>query len=173
MSNELKKLILDVPDFPAPGVIFKDITPLLQDGAAFKKSIQMLVEDFKEQNVTKVAGIDSRGFLFATPVAVLLNAGFVPLRKPGKLPRDVFVQSYSYEYDKNSLEMHTDALNREDRVLLIDDVLATGGTASAAVSLIKKTGAQLIGTGFVIELTFLKGREKLPTDLPIKTLLKY
>ena len=159
---DIKALIKDVPDFPKKGIVFKDITPLLADPAGFRKVIDGLAAPFMGKGITVVAGIESRGFLLATPVAYRLGAGVVPIRKKGKLPRATHKVTYSLEYGEDAIEAHADALGPKDKVLLIDDVLATGGTAKAACELIDKLGGTLAGVCFLIELGFLKGREKLP-----------
>ncbi|ACC98336.1 Adenine phosphoribosyltransferase [Elusimicrobium minutum Pei191] len=172
MNIDLKKYILDVPNFPIHGIGFKDITPLLNNKDAFKTAINLMIKDFKDKGVTKVAGIDSRGFILSAPAAYALNAGFVPVRKKGKLPRSTYCEKFAYEYDEAHLEIHTDAFSPADKILLIDDVLATGGTAEAAVKLIKKSGAELIGISFLLEISFLKGIDKLDKNL-IKTIIRY
>ena len=159
---DLKKFIHDVPDFPKKGVGFKDITPLLSDAKAFAEMIDRLCEPFVGQGIQIVAGIESRGFLLATPIAYRLGAGMVPIRKKGKLPRKVHSASYALEYGTDSIEAHADAFPKNAKVLLVDDVLATGGTAGAAISLIETIGGQLVGSAFLIELAFLGGRAKLP-----------
>lgn len=159
---DLKSRILDVPDFPKKGIVFKDITPLLADAKGFAETIDRLAEPFVGRGVQIVAGIESRGFLLATPIAYRLGAGVVPIRKKGKLPRAVKSASYALEYGTDSIEAHADAFNKGTKVLLIDDVLATGGTAAAAVKLIEDVGGELVGAAFLIELGFLNGRKKLP-----------
>lgn len=161
-APDIKALIKDVPDFPKKGIVFKDITPLLADPAGFKKVIDDLAAPFLDKGVTVVAGIESRGFLLATPVAYRLGAGVVPIRKKGKLPRQTHKVTYALEYGDDTIEAHADALGSKDKVLLIDDVLATGGTAKAACELISTLGGSLEGVCFLIELGFLKGREKIP-----------
>lgn len=151
----------DVPDFPKPGIVFKDISPLLQDGEAFAACIQDLAEVARVHHPTRIAGIESRGFLFGTALAIELGLGFVPIRKPGKLPWQTFAESYELEYCQDTLEIHTDASAAGEAVYLIDDLLATGGTAEAAVKLIRRTGAEVVGCGFVVELGFLQGRDAL------------
>jgi adenine phosphoribosyltransferase len=158
---DLKTYIRDVPDFPKKGILFKDITPLLRAPEAFEFCVDALAEPFRRHNVTKVAAIESRGFIFGSCVARLLNAGFVPIRKPGKLPWTKRRNEYVLEYGTDALEIHDDALTADDRVVLIDDVLATGGTAAAASCLIRDLGAELVGVAMVIELSFLNGRSKL------------
>ena len=153
--------IVDVPDFPKPGIIFKDITPMLADAKAFNEVIETFVSRYQDKGVTHFAGIESRGFIFAAPLAAALDAGLVLIRKPGKLPRDVFTQDYDLEYGSDTIEVHRDAVGSGDKVVVLDDLIATGGTASAAVDLLKQTGATVYELGAVIELTFLKGREKI------------
>lgn len=159
---DFKKHIHDVPDFPKKGIVFKDITPLLSDAKTFAAAIDRLSEPFVGAGIQIVAGIESRGFLLATPIAYRLGAGVVPIRKKGKLPRAVKSASYALEYGTDSIEAHADAFPKNAKVLLIDDVLATGGTAAAAVQLIEAIGGTLIGSAFLIELGFLDGRLKLP-----------
>jgi adenine phosphoribosyltransferase len=159
---DFKKHIHDVPDFPKKGIVFKDITPLLSDAKVFAAAIDRLAEPFVGSGIQVVAGIESRGFLLATPIAYRLGAGVVPIRKKGKLPRAVKSASYALEYGTDSIEAHADAFPKGVKVLLVDDVLATGGTAAAAVQLIEAIGGTLIGSAFLIELGFLDGRKKLP-----------
>ena len=157
----LRERIRDIPDFPTPGIVFKDITPLLADQKAFRFTVDALVEHFQDRAVTKVLGIEARGFIIAAPVAYRLDAGFVPVRKAGKLPWEIEREEYELEYGSDLLEIHRDAVSPGDQVLVIDDVIATGGTAAATCRLIEKLGATVVGLGFVIELTFLPGRSKL------------
>jgi len=159
----LRSAIRDVPDFPKPGIIFKDITPILADGALFKLSIEAFLESTRPLRIDKVVGIDARGFLFGAAVAYELGVGFVPVRKKGKLPYQCQSAAYTLEYGEAVVEMHIDALRPGERVVLIDDLLATGGTAAAAIKLIQKMGAELLKAQFLIELSFLDGRKKLPT----------
>ena len=159
--NHLKSLIREVPDFPKPGILFYDITTLLKDPAGLKAIIDALCAHYEGQGIKTVAGIEARGFIFAPAVAYALNAGFVPIRKPKKLPSAVEWVEYALEYGTDTLEVHRDAIQPGDHVLIVDDVLATGGTAAAAAKLVEKLGGQVAGLGFVIELDFLKGREKL------------
>jgi adenine phosphoribosyltransferase len=172
VDRELARLIAsrvrDVPDYPQPGVVFKDITPLLADGKAFNAVVEGLAELYGP--VDKVAGIEARGFILAAPVACRLGAGFVPIRKKGKLPGATYAQDYELEYGTATLEVLTDAFSPADRVLVIDDVLATGGTARATATLVNRAGAQVTGIAVLLELSFLNGRAKLP-DLPITALL--
>jgi len=171
-GDELTKLITtlvrDVPDYPQPGVMFKDITPLLADGAAFAAAIDALAGIYGP--VDKVAGIEARGFVLAAPVACRLGAGFVPIRKKGKLPGATFPQEYDLEYGTATVEVLTDAFEPSERVLVIDDVLATGGTARAAAELVRQAGAEVAGLAVLLELAFLNGRAKLP-GLPVSALL--
>jgi len=169
---DLRPFIRDVPDFPKPGIIFKDITPLLRDAVALEKTVRLLAEPFHGEGITSVAAIESRGFIFGSCVARILNCGFVPIRKPGKLPWTKRSHEYELEYGKDVLEIHNDAVDSSDRVLIVDDVLATGGTASACVRLVERLGASVLGLGFVIELAFLHGRDKLP-DQDLVSLLVY
>jgi adenine phosphoribosyltransferase len=168
----LKDLIRDIPDFPQPGVVFKDITPLLASGAALSWCVEALADHFADRSVDKVIGVEARGFIVAAPVAVRLAAGFIPVRKAGKLPWQVHVEDYELEYRVDSLEIHRDALETGERVLIIDDVLATGGTAAATSRLARALGAEVVGFGCIIELSFLAGRGKL-NDLEIVSLLSY
>src|SRR5438067_6766962 len=171
-TEQLRALIRDVPDFPQPGVVFKDITPLLSDPEAFSTVVDRIVVQFGRGNVDKVVGIEARGFIVAAPVAYHFNAGFVPVRKVGKLPWESESESYELEYGTETLEIHRDALMEGERVLVVDDVLATGGTASATAHLVERLGAKVIGIACIIELTFLHGREKLG-DLDFYSLIKY
>jgi adenine phosphoribosyltransferase len=157
----LKDLIRDIPDFPRPGVVFKDITPLLADAAAFAECVDALADSFTDRPIDKVLGIEARGFIVAAPVALRLGAGLVPVRKGGKLPWRVHSEAYDLEYGTDTLEVHQDALVAGERALIIDDVLATGGTAAAASRLVRLLGAEVAGFGCVIELSFLGGRGKL------------
>lgn len=157
----LKGHIRDVADFPSAGVVFRDLTPLLGDAEALRFTVDTLAEAFSGLRVDKVVGIEARGFILAAPVALRLGAGFVPVRKPGKLPWRTESEEYALEYGTDRLEVHADALAAGDHVLVIDDVIATGGTARATASLVERLGGQVAGLGFVVELTFLAGREKL------------
>jgi adenine phosphoribosyltransferase len=168
----LKDLIRDIPDFPKAGVVFKDITPLLADPEGFPLVIDSIAERFEGRGVTKVVGIEARGFIIAAPVAHRLGAGFVPVRKVGKLPWDVEAEAYELEYGTDLLEIHKDAVAPGERAIIVDDVLATGGTAAATVRLIERLGAKVAGLGFVIELGFLNGRRQLP-GRDILSLLHY
>jgi adenine phosphoribosyltransferase len=170
--ERLQAKIRDIPDFPKPGILFKDITPLVKDPASLRLAVHHLLHPFLEQNITAVAGMEARGFIFGSLVAWELGVGFVPLRKPGKLPYDVQTVSYDLEYGSATLEVHVDALGPGDRVLLIDDLLATGGTAKASCDLIESLGAEIVACGFVVELDALKGREKLDR-WPVHSLLHF
>ena len=169
---DLAALIRDVPDWPEPGVTFKDITPLLADPRAFAHVIDRLAEPHLGRGITKVVGIEARGFVLAAPVAHRLGAGFVPARKPGKLPRPTVAEEYSLEYGTDRLEVHTDAIESGELVLVVDDVVATGGTAAAAARLVESLGGRVGGLEFVIELAFLHGAERL-TGWEHRTLLTY
>ncbi len=168
----IKNAIRDVPDFPKKGILFRDITTAIKDKDVMKRMIDEIVDAFKDEKIDYVAGIESRGFIFGMPVAYSLGCGFVPIRKPNKLPAETFSVEYELEYGTDKIEMHKDAIEKGKRVLIIDDLLATGGTAAAACELVKKAGV-LVGLAFVIELTDLKGREKLPKDVKILSLAKY
>ncbi len=159
--HRLEAHIRNIPDFPQPGIQFKDITPLVKNPAMLRLAVHQLIHPFLGEHLTAVVGMEARGFIFGSLTAWELGIGFVPLRKPGKLPYDVQSVSYDLEYGSAELEVHLDALNKNDRVLLIDDLIATGGTAAASCELIEKLGAEIAGCAFVIELDFLKGREKL------------
>ncbi len=172
MKIDLKSKIRDIPDFPKPGIIFKDITTLLQDFDAFKLSVDMLVKQHQNNKIDKVAGIEARGFIFGAAVAYAMNAGFIIIRKPGKLPYQTVKQTYELEYGSDEIEIHEDSIKPGERILLVDDLLATGGTMAAAADLINKIGGDIVGISFVIELTFLHGREKLK-GYNIHSLVKY
>ena len=159
--ERLRARIRDIPDFPKPGILFKDITPVIQDPAALRLAVEHLHRPFANQGITAVAGMEARGFIFGALVAWELGVGFVPLRKPGKLPYDVKSVNYDLEYGSAALEVHTDALKPGDRVLLVDDLLATGGTAKASCELVESLGAEVTACAFMVELVELKGREKL------------
>ena len=168
----LKKLIREVPDFPKKGILFYDITTLLKDKVGFATLIDALCEHYLEQKVDLVLGMEARGFIFAPALAYRLNAGFVPVRKPGKLPAATAKYDYALEYGTNTLEIHRDAIQKGQRVIIVDDLLATGGTAEATTRLATSLGAKVVGLGFVVELDFLKGRERL-TGYDVFSLLHY
>ncbi len=168
----LKKKVRDIPDFPKKGIIFRDITTLLKDSRAFETAIDEFCVYFAKKKITKVAVIESRGFIFGGPIALSLGVGIIPIRKKGKLPYKTVGQRYKLEYGWDSLEIHQDALTKRDRVVIIDDLLATGGTAAAAAKLVEKLGASVASIGFLIELGYLEGRKKLK-DYDVKTLISY
>lgn len=169
---DLRSLIRDVPDFPKEGVIFKDITLLLQNPDALKETTNALIKLLNGQKIDKVVGMESRGFIFGPMLANKLNAGFVPIRKPGKLPSATLSETYDLEYGTDTLEIHIDAIEKGDKVLIHDDVLATGGTANAACKLIERLGGEIVQCNFLIELTFLNGSSKI-NGYPTQSLLKY
>lgn len=168
----ITSLIRDIPDFPEPGVVFKDITPVLADGRAMSELVEALAAPFVDVGVDKVAGIEARGFTLAAPVARRLNAGFIPLRKPGKLPYQTIREDYTLEYGSDALEIHVDAVKPGEKVLIVDDVIATGGTASAAIRLLKGIGAEVVGFAVFIELVFLNGSQFLD-GVPLHALVRY
>jgi adenine phosphoribosyltransferase len=170
--QEIERVIRNIPDFPKAGIQFKDITPVLADARLFSGTIDLLTGRFKPGSVDAVVGIDARGFIFAAAVAVKLNAGFVPVRKKGKLPYKTHEEDYALEYGTASVAIHVDALKPGARVLLVDDLLATGGTAAAAAALVKRLGAQILEISFLIELSFLHGRDKLK-GYPVRSLVVY
>ena len=167
------ELIRTIPDFPSAGVTFRDITPLLGDPDAFAAVVQALAGDLGPGQVDVVAAIESRGFMFGAPLALQLQAGFVPIRKPGKLPAETVRREYALEYGTGHLEMHRDALRPGDRVLIVDDVLATGGTARAAAELVSAVGGRIVELAFVVELLALGGRSRLPESCPVRTLMEF
>jgi adenine phosphoribosyltransferase len=170
--DRVTALIRDIPDFPEPGVVFKDITPVLGDGKALTVLVDALAEPYSDFGITKVAGIEARGFTLATPVADRLNAGFIPVRKPGKLPHETARQEYELEYGTDALEVHLDSVVEGEKVLIVDDVIATGGTAAAAVRLLQSVGADVVGIAVFIELVFLGGAAKLG-GVPLHALVRY
>ena len=172
MEAMLRENIRDIPDFPKPGIIFKDITPLLQNHEAFAATISNLVERYKGKKIDVVVGIESRGFLFGAPLAHQIGTSFVPLRKKGKLPYKTVDMTYDLEYGTATIEIHTDAISEGQRVLVLDDLLATGGTAGAACELVRKLGGELVECAFVVELGFLNGREKIK-GVPIHSMITY
>ena len=169
---DLKKYIADIPDFPEPGVLFRDVTPLLADKDAYQESVRLLAEFGKDKNVDVIAGPEARGFLFGCPVAYKINAGFVPVRKPGKLPRETVSASYALEYGTNEVHIHADSIKPGENVIIVDDLLATGGTVEATIQLVEKLGGKVVGIAFLIELEALKGREKLK-DYNVYSVLTY
>jgi adenine phosphoribosyltransferase len=170
--EKVRSGVRDVPDFPKKGIVFKDITPILKDGELFRASVDLFLEQCRGKTIDKIVGIDARGFLFGSAVAYELGVGFVPLRKKGRLPYKTESAKYSLEYGEAEMELHVDAITRGERIVLIDDLLATGGTSASAATLIKKVGGDLVTAIFLIELEFLHGREKLaPT--PVISFLKY
>mgnify|MGYP001619466421 CR=1 FL=1 len=170
--QDLKKCIRDIPNFPKEGIIFKDITTLLADPKAFKRTIDLLTKKFADQRIDIVVGIESRGFIFGSVLAYKLGAGFVPVRKKGKLPYKTKSVTYELEYGSDTLEIHKDAIPPDSRVLIVDDLLATGGTVQAVIKLVKSFAAKIAGVAFLVELTFLKGKEKLK-GLPIYSVIEY
>ena len=165
-SVDYESLIVSIPDYPEPGVIFKDITPLFADAQGMAAAIDDIADHFINKGITKVVGAEARGFMLGAPVALELGAGFVPARKPGKLPRETFSETYSLEYGTDELEMHVDALAPDDRVLVVDDLVATSGTSLATARLVERSGATVAGFGFILELAFLKPREALAEKYP-------
>jgi adenine phosphoribosyltransferase len=171
-KSELKDHVRDIPDFPKQGILFKDISTLLANKDAFKKAIDLLAKRFKKDRIDYVVGIESRGFIFGSPLAYKLGAGFIPIRKKGKLPAKTVSITYELEYGQDTLEIHEDAIKPNDRVLVIDDLLATGGTVKASCDLLKKLNAEIVSIAFLVELRFLKGKQKL-SGFPIYSLIKY
>ncbi|MBI4368584.1 MAG: adenine phosphoribosyltransferase [Candidatus Omnitrophica bacterium] len=170
--ENLRQFIRDIPDFPKKGIIFKDITPLLKNGPALRFACDQMAENFKTKKIDQVVGIESRGFILSPVLAYQLGAGFVPVRKKGKLPAAKEAVSYVLEYGEDSLEMHLDAVRAGTQVIIVDDLLATGGTAEAVIQLVEKLGGTVLGLAFLVELTFLKGRERLK-NYPIHSLIRY
>ncbi|MBF0385714.1 MAG: adenine phosphoribosyltransferase [Candidatus Omnitrophica bacterium] len=171
-KKDLKSIIRDVPDFPKKGIIFKDITTLLKNKEAFKKAVDLLSKKFKKEKIDYVVAVESRGFIFGAAIAYKLNAGFIPVRKKGKLPYKTKSVSYELEYGTDTLEMHEDALSKGAKVLVVDDLLATGGTIRAVCDLVKGQGAKIVAVAFLIELRFLKGSKKL-NDVVLYSVIKY
>jgi adenine phosphoribosyltransferase len=169
---ELRKFIRDIPDFPKPGILFRDLTPLLADAGALRLAVEAMAEPFRGESVDCVVGTEARGFIFGAPVAMELGVGFVPARKPGKLPHDTFQASYELEYGTDHVEMHVDAVGPGSRVLVVDDLIATGGTAGATIDLVRQSGAEVAGCAFLIELTFLEGRGTLDVE-PCHAVIRY
>ncbi|HUX07418.1 MAG TPA: adenine phosphoribosyltransferase [Acidobacteriota bacterium] len=170
--DRLRQIIRDVPDFPKPGIVFKDITTLLAEPETFKRAIDLLAERYSDKGIDKVIGVESRGFIFGPAVAYLIGAGFVPVRKPGKLPAETISIEYELEYGTDTLEMHRDALKPGEKVIIIDDLIATGGTAAAVAEMVGNLGVELVEMAFLIELTFLEPRKKLE-GLPVFTIIKF
>lgn len=169
---DLREYIRDIPDFPKKGIIFKDISPLLKDKLAFREAIDLMAAKFEGQKINKIIGVEARGFIFGSALAYKLDVGFVPVRKKGKLPYQTKSVTYDLEYGNDTVEIHSDAVKKGERVLLVDDVLATGGTMKAVTELLKEEGAVIAGLAFLIELSFLKGRGRLK-GLPIHSLIQY
>ncbi len=161
MTDSIRSKIRTVPHWPKEGIMFRDITTLLKDPDGFKETIDILYKRYKDKKIDKVLGIESRGFIFGAPLAYLLNCGFVPIRKPGKLPAECESEEYTLEYGKDKIEIHTDSIEKGERVLIVDDLIATAGTADAAIKLVKKLGGEIVECTFIVELTDLKGRSKL------------
>lgn len=170
--EHLKALVRDVPDFPIPGILFRDVTPLLRDARALAEVVDRMAELYRGERIDLVAGIESRGFILAVPLALKLGAGFVPVRKPGRLPAEKVTREYALEYGKNSLELHRDAVEPGQRILLVDDLLATGGTARASAHLVEELGGEVAGVAFLIELEALRGRELL-AEYDVRALIRY
>ena len=172
MAVDLRRFVRDIEDYPKPGILFRDLTPLFGDPQALRDAVRALAEPFRERGVEQVLGIESRGFILGAPVALVLGAGFAPVRKAGKLPHDTLAETYDLEYGTDTVEIHTDALKPSERVLLVDDLIATGGTAAAALRLVQKTGAEVVGCAFLVELEALGGRKALghPTQHALLTL---
>lgn len=175
MSKEtLKKSIREIPDFPIPGILFYDVTTMFKDSDALKSILDMLYETYKDKGITKVVGLESRGFIMGPALAIRLGAGFVPIRKPGKLPAETIEQSYDKEYGKDTIQMHKDAISEDDVVLIHDDLLATGGTMAAACQLVRQLNRKKLYVNFIIELENLKGRDQIAqNDIEIESLLKF
>lgn len=171
--EQVRDKIRNIPDFPKKGILFRDITTALKDNVALKQMVDYLADQFKEEKIDYVVGLESRGFIFGVPLAYLFDAGFVPIRKPNKLPAATLSETYALEYGTDTMEIHVDALKEGDRVLIVDDLLATGGTAAAACNLVKKIGAEIVGCAFVIELDDLGGRKKLPKECKIVSMVHY
>lgn len=172
LNTHLKQYIRDIPDFPIPGIMFRDITTLLASPEGFRAAIDGLLAPYQDVQIDKVVVIESRGFIFGTPMAYALNAGVVPVRKPGKLPADTLTEEYDLEYGTNSLQIHTDAIEPGERVIIVDDLLATGGTVDATIRLVNDLGGEIIGISFLAELADLNGRERVK-DVPVYSLVQY
>ena len=172
LTIEVESLIRAIPDFPIPGILFRDITPVLKDAAGFKAAVDLFVDRYRSEKIDCIVAIEARGYMLGAPLAYALGCGFVPVRKPGKLPGDKHVEEYALEYGTNSLEIHTDAVGSGQRVLVVDDLLATGGTAAATGRLLAKLDANVVGYAFLIELAALNGRAALP-DVAVESFIKY
>ena len=172
IKDSIVKAVRDIPDFPVKGVIFKDITPILSDIDLYNKIVETIVDKYKDKNITKIAALESRGFIFGISIAQKLNVPFIPIRKKGKLPYKTVSATYSLEYGTSTVEMHIDAVNENDNVLIVDDLLATGGTACAAIELVQKLKGNVAACAFVIELTFLNGKDKLK-DIEYSSIVQY
>ena len=170
---DLAKYIRDIPDFPKPGIVFKDITPLLGDPEALHAAVKRMADPWRDKGVGQIVAAEARGFIFGTGVALELGAGFSPLRKPGKLPYRTKEVSYDLEYGTDTLCIHEDAVGPTDKVLLVDDLLATGGTMGGSAELVREMGAEIVGISFLVELTFLDGRKRLPVGVPVDSVLQY
>ena len=171
-NDKIKSMIRDIPNFPKEGILFRDITTALKDAYTLRLTVDEIYEAFKNERIDYIAGIESRGFIYGMPLAYKLGCGFIPVRKPNKLPAETISQEYELEYGTDKIEIHKDALKAGDRVLIVDDLLATGGTAAAAASLVSRV-ADVVGMAFVIELVDLKGKDKLPKDIKVVSLVKY
>jgi adenine phosphoribosyltransferase len=171
MNSQITSLIRDIPDFPKPGILFKDITPLLEDAEGFKATIDLFADRYRDENISKIVGIEARGFVFGAPLAYQLGCGLGLIRKKGKLPYETISHTYDLEYGTDTVEMHIDTVEPGERVIVIDDLLATGGTMGAAVKLLKDAGAEIVEASFVVELGFLNGRDQF--DCPIYSILSY
>lgn len=172
LSTLLKSYIRDIPNFPIPGIMFRDITTLLANPEAFKLSIDGLLEPYRDERIDKVVVIESRGFIFGAPMAYELRAGVVPVRKPGKLPAETITEEYSLEYGTNTLQLHTDAVEAGERVIIVDDLLATGGTVDASIKLVQSLGGEIVGVSFLAELLELNGRDRI-VGVPMHSLVQY
>ena len=170
--QKIKSMIREIPKLPTEGILFRDITTALKDADTLRLTVDEIYEAFKDEKIDYIAGIESRGFIYGMPLAYKLGCGFIPVRKPNKLPAEVISQEYELEYGTDKIEIHKDALKKGDRVLIVDDLLATGGTAAAAVTLVSQV-ADVVGMAFVIELVELKGKDKLPKDIKVVSLVKY
>jgi len=171
-AEELRERIREIPDFPKPGIFFYDITTLLKDPAAYKEGIDLMLEPYRDEHIDIVVGMESRGFIFSAPMAYQLDAGLVPVRKLGKLPAETITVEYALEYGSNTLEIHRDAIAPGQKVLIVDDLLATGGTVKGTIELVERLKGEVVGLAFLVELDFLKGRDRLP-DRRVTSVIKY